>query len=98
MNEIMKKTYELIDVLEESEIMINLEKYKEKIMNNEELRSLIHKGNSIQDEYILRDVKKRLYQYEDYQGYMDCYNQLMYLVMDMNYRFQGLIGKGCCHK
>ena len=29
---------------------------------------------------------------------MDKYNELMYLVMDINYRYSKLLGKGSCFK
>lgn len=96
MNEIMKKTYELIDVLEESELISDLEKYKERIENNQELRELIKKGNNTEDDYLLLDIKRNLYKDDDYKGYMDKYNELMYIVMNINYRYSKLLGKGSC--
>ena len=49
-------------------------------------------------EYAVLDIKKKLYDYEEYRGYMDNYNQVMYLVMDINSRYQGLVGQKGCHK
>ena len=98
MNEITKKTYELIDVLEESELVSDLEKYKERIENNQELRELIKKGNNTEDDYLLLDIKRNLYKDDDYKGYMDKYNELMYIVMNINYRYSKLLGKGSCFK
>ena len=98
MNKIMQKTYELIDVLEDSELMRDISIYKERIEENSDLRELIKRGNSTNDEYILLDIKRRLYKNSDYKGYMDKYNELMYLVMDINYRFNKMLGKGSCHR
>lgn len=98
MNEIMKKTYELIDAMEESEMIRNIEKYRERIMDDPEVNSLIKQGKEEEDEYIILEVKKKLYQNKNYQGYMENYNQLMYLVMDINYRYKKLLGKGSCHR
>ena len=98
MNEIMKKTYELIDVMEESELIFDIGRYREKIIENKELSELIRRGNDIGDEYLLLDVKRRLYKNRDYKNYMDKYNELMYLVMDINYRYSKLLGKGSCHR
>lgn len=97
MNEIMQKTYELIDVLEESELICDMEMYRDRVMNNANLSELIRKGNSTNDEYVLLDIKRKLYSNKDYKGYMDKYNELMYLVMDINYRYSKLLGKGRCH-
>ena len=41
---------------------------------------------------------KVIYKNKDYQGYMDKYQELMYLVMDINSRYQKIIGKGSCHR
>lgn len=98
MNEIMKKTYELIDVLEDSELVKDIGMYREKIMSNRELSSLIQRGNLVDDEYVLLDIKRKLYKNGDYKGYIDKYNELMYLVMDINYRYSKLLGKGSCHR
>ena len=46
MNEVMDKTYEFIDELDNSDIIRNIEIYKNKIENNSELKKLINKGNS----------------------------------------------------
>ncbi|MBQ8681905.1 MAG: YlbF family regulator [Bacilli bacterium] len=98
MNDIMKKTYELIDVLEESELINEISRCRDKISKNHDLSELIRKGNSTNDEYMLLDIKRRLYKNKDYKSYMDKYNELMYIVMDINYRYNKLLGKGSCHK
>lgn len=98
MNKIMECTYDLIDVLDNSDVIRDITMYKDRIMNNGEIRELIDKGNSCCDEYLLMDIKKKLYEYDDYKGYMDCYNKLMFLVMDINSRFNKLIDCKGCHK
>lgn len=98
MNEIMKKTYELIDVLEDSELVHDIEVYRSRIMEDKNLTDLIYEGNHTDDEYVLLDIKRRLYKNKDYQSYMDKYNELMYIVMDINYRYNKLLGKGRCHR
>ena len=96
MNEIMEKTFELIDAFEESDLIKELDKYKRRISSNESLSKLIKEGNTTSDKYMLLDIKRRLYKDSDYKNYMDCYNKLMYIVMDINSRYNKLIGKGCC--
>ena len=98
MNEIMKKTYELIDVLEESDLMADLGRYKDRVMTDKNLSELVKKGNSANDEYLLMDIKRQLYKNSYYKGYMDKYNELMYIVMDINNRYSKLLGKGSCLK
>ena len=96
MNEIMEKTFELIDVFEESDLIKELDKYKRRISSNESLSKLIKEGNTTSDKYMLLDIKRRLYKDSDYKNYMDSYNKLMYIVMDINSRYNKLLGKGCC--
>lgn len=94
MNEIMIKTYELIDVLDSSNLILDLVKYRDIILNDNDLRKLIDEGNSTDDEYLLLDIKRRLYKNKDYKNYMDKYNELMYIVMKINSRYNKLLGKG----
>ena len=96
MNEIMEKTFELIDALENSDLIKELDKYKRRISSNESLSKLIKEGNTTSDKYMLLDIKRRLYKDNDYKNYMDSYNKLMYIVMDINSRYNKLLGKGCC--
>jgi len=98
MNEIMNKTFELIDELENSLLIADIVKYRDKISSNKELCDLIKKGNSTDDKYLLLDIKRKLYSNNDYKNYMDKYNELMYIVMDINYRYKNLLGKGGCFK
>ena len=96
MNEIMEKTFELIDALEDSNLIKELDKYKRRISSNESLSKLIKEGNTTSDRYMLLDIKRRLYNNSDYKNYMDSYNKLMYIVMGINSRYNKLLGKGCC--
>lgn len=98
MHEVMEKTYELIDALDSSDLIYNIELYKNKIENNDSLKKLIDMGNDTDDEYVLLDIKHKLYQYDEYKNYMHYYNELMYIVMDINSRYKKIIGKGRCFK
>ena len=93
----MNKTFELIDVLDNSDIIRNIEICKDKIEENKELKELIQKGNNnLDDKYLLMDIKNKLYKYPEYNDYMHYYNELMYIVMDINSRYKKIIGKGSC--
>lgn len=98
MNEIIIKTFELIDVLDNSDLIRNLSMYKERISNNSDLRDLINKGNNTQDKYLLLDIKRKLYNNLDYKGYIDSYNELMYIVMKINSKYRELLEVGGCFK
>ena len=98
MHEILVKTYELIDILDNSDIIKNIEIYKSNILNNKEIIDLINKGNNTDQDYELIDIKKKLYEYKDYKNYMDCYNKLMYIVMNINNRYKKLLNERSCIK
>lgn len=98
MNKVMEKTYLLIDELEKSDIIKNITIYKEKIINNQEIQELINKGNKETNDYIISDIRKKLYKYNDYKNYMDNYNKLMYIVMDINSRLNKIINNKNCYK
>ena len=57
MNKIMECTYEFIDELDNSDIIRDITIYKDKIINNKDLKDLIDKGNNTSDEYIIMGFK-----------------------------------------
>ena len=98
MNKVMEKTYLLIDELEKSDIIKNITIYKEKIINNQEIQELINKGNKETNDYIISDIRKKLYKDHGYKNYMDGYNKLMYIVMDINSRLNKITNNKNCYK
>lgn len=94
--DIMEKTYELIDVLDNSSLIKDLSYYKNKILDNNKLCELIDKGNKEEDKYILMSIKKELYEYLEYREYMRLYNELSFIVMDINSRFKSLFNERMC--
>ena len=94
--DIMAKTYELIEVLDNSSLMKNLDFYKKKILGNNELLELIKRGNEEKDEYILMGIKRELYKYVEYQEYMRLYNELNYLIIEINSRYKALFQERVC--
>ena len=97
--DIMIKTYELIDTLDNSKLFKELSIYKEQIMNNKELRCLIDKANKETDKYKLLSLKQELYKYDEYNKYNSIYNEIMYIVMDINSRFKSLFNnERMCNK
>lgn len=88
MNNIIKKTYELIDTLDNSDIIKELSYYKDKVLNDNHLLNLINKyNNSINNEEKI-NIKKELYNNINYKKYMDNYNKLNYIIMDINNRIK----------
>ena len=98
MHDIMVKTFNFIDELDNSDIIKNISKYKAMIEDNEDLKELIDKGRNTDDRYILMDIKNRLYKYDEYKSYMHYYNELMYIVMDINSRYKKIVGERSCFR
>ena len=57
MHKIMEKTFELIDVIDDSEMMKELEKYKRQVLKNKEIQELLKVGNSTSIEYEQLEIK-----------------------------------------
>ena len=94
MHKIMEKTFELIDAMDESEMMKELEKYKGQVLENKEIQELLKVGNSTSIEYEQLEIKKKLYEYPEYRGYMKYYDKLMFLVMEINSYFKKFTNSG----
>ena len=94
--DIINKTYELIDVLDNSFLIKELIFYKDKIINNKELGNLIDKGNRELDDYVLMSIKRELYKYEEYRKYQELYNELNFIVMEINSRYKKLFNERMC--
>ena len=60
MHKIMEKTFELIDAMDESEMIKELEKYKRQVLENKEIQELLKVGNSTSIEYEQLEIKKKV--------------------------------------
>lgn len=94
MHKIMEKTFELIDAMDESEMIKELEKYKRQVLENKEIQELLKVGNNTSIEYEQSEIKKKLYEYPEYRGYMKYYDKLMFLVMEINSHFKKFTNSG----
>ena len=98
MDEVMDKTYDLIDELDNSDMVKELSLYKKKIIDNKEIQELLVKGNNTTDDYVLKSVKERLYGYSDYKEYMKNYTKLRYITIDINNKVNSLISNKSCSR
>jgi len=96
MDNVIEKTKNLIEVLEGSELIKNLDYYKNKVLCNKEIMYLINKYNNSNDEYEKLDIKNKIYKYEEYKLYMKYHNELFYYVLDINNRFKKLTNERRC--
>ena len=94
MHKIMEKTFELIDAMDESEMIKELEKYKRQVLENKEIQELLKVGNNTSIEYEQLEIKKKLYNYSEYREYMKYYDELMFLVLKINQGFKNFTKNG----
>ena len=87
MSEIIEKTYKLLDTLDKSDLIKNLTYYKEKLLKNEEVLSLIKQINKENNHETKISLKKKLYDIDDYKNYMKYYNELYYIVLRINKKY-----------
>lgn len=96
MDEVIDKTKKLIDVLDSSDLIKNIEYYKNLVLEMPEVVSLIDKYNNSSLDYEKLAIKKDIYNVEEYKMYMMYYNELFYYVLDINRRFKNYTDtRGC---
>lgn len=87
MSEIIEKTYNLLDVLDNSELIKNLTYYKNKLSKNKEILSLVKLYNKETNPDKLINLKKELYKNEDYYNYQKYYNELYLIILKINKKY-----------
>lgn len=99
MDNIINKTKKLIQVLDSSDLIKNLDYYKNKIISNKEIINLINRYNNSNDNYEKISLKEEIYKYEDYNLYMKYYNELFYYVLKINNNFKKYTDdRGCINE
>ena len=97
MDNVIDKTKKLIQVVDSSELIKNLDYYKNKVILNSEIMNLIDKYNKSNDDYERVFLKERIYKYEDYELYMKYYNELFYYVLKINNIFRKFTDERGCN-
>ena len=95
MSDIILKTYEFLDELDNSKMIKTLVTSKEKLLNNKKVLSLIEKYNSSKEEDKLK-IKKELYKNEDYKNYMSSYSELSLIILKINKRYKKYTSSKSC--
>ena len=88
MSEIIDATYNFLDSLDDSDIIKNITKYKNKLLNNKDLLSKINKIQNEKDDNKLIIGRKEIYNNNDYKMYMKYYNELSLLIMMINNKYK----------
>lgn len=94
MHKVIEKTYELIDVMDNSDMVRNIKSSKKKLLLD---RKFIRKIASVQEDMSI-DNKKKLYDNVYYKMYMDNYYELQLIILDINKRINGILGNKECHR
>ena len=87
MSEIIEATYKLLDTLDNSEVIKKLTKYKQLSEQDEEVLSLVKQMNKEDNNSKKVELKKKLYDNINYKNYMDAYNELNYIVLKINNKY-----------
>ena len=87
MSEIIEKTYNLLDTLDNSVLIKNLTYHKNKIINNSDILSLVKKYNFEENIDKKISIKKELYKYKDYKEYQKYYNELSLIILKINQKY-----------
>jgi len=96
MSLIIEKTYNLLDVLDNSELIKYLTNSKEKLQKDDKVLSLIKEINKELNNKIKIELRKELYNNKNYKDYMDSYNELSYIILKINNKFKEYTNtKGC---
>lgn len=94
MHKVIEKTYELIDVIDNSNMVRNIKSSKKKLLLD---RKFIRKIASVQEDMSI-DNKKKLYDNVYYKMYMDNYYELQLIILDINKRINSILGNKECHR
>ena len=98
MHNIIKKTYELIDALEDSNLIKRFDISKYNVYSNNKLMDLINKAKCSYNEEEIRKLRQILLKNKDYNTYMKCYNELNLIVLKINQRYNSYFENRSCFK
>ncbi len=88
MSEIIEKTFELLDTLDESDLIKNLTKHKNKLMKDKTILKKIEEAKKETNNNLLIEKRKDIYNNHDYKMYMQYYNELSFLIMKINKKYK----------
>ena len=87
MSEIIEKTYKLLDALDNSSLIKNLTKYKNRLLKNNQILNQIQEIKKEKDYNRLIILRKELYKNNDYKMYMKYYQELSFIVLKINKKY-----------
>ena len=96
MNDIIIKTYNFIDILDNSPLVKELLQSKEKLLTNQEVINLVDKFNHEEDTTKLMDIKNKLLEIEEYKKYIDNYNKLSSYILKISNQYKKYTNTRVC--
>lgn len=87
MSEVIEKTYKLLDTLDNSSLIKNLTKYKNKLLKDKMILLKIEEIRKETDAQKLILLRKELYENKDYRMYMKYYQELSLIVLKINKKY-----------
>lgn len=98
--EINQKLNELEELIRKEPIYQETKKLKTKLLEDTSIMSDIEELKKEEDIYSTKylELKKKLYEHEDYQKYQELENSLYYLTLEINQILNQLTGKKACEK
>lgn len=88
MDNIIASTYNFLDALDNSEMIKNLTISKKYLESNNYILSLVKEYNKELSPEDKLKIKKELYLNNYYKIYMDCYNELSFLILKINKQYK----------
>ena len=96
MNDIIIKTYNFIDTLDNSTIIKELLDSKKKLLSNQEVITLVDKFNHEEDTTKLISIKSKLFEIEEYKKYLDNYNKLSSYILKISNQYKKYTSTRVC--
>lgn len=87
MSDIINATYNFIDILDKSDLMRELTSSREILMKNKTLLNEIASIKRENDNKVIIEKRKAIYENKDYKKYMECYNELSLIIMKINKKY-----------
>jgi len=88
MSEIINATYKLLDTLDNSEVIKKITQYKKVLEQDKDVLSLVKKINNELDNSKKIELRKQLYNNDNYKNYMKYYNELYYIILKINQKYK----------
>lgn len=88
LGKIITATHKFIDDLDKTSTIKNLTYYKQKLEKNNEILTLVSLYNKETEDIKKLNIKKQLYENNDYKNYMKYYNELFYIILSINKQYQ----------